>query len=234
MTDVAALAIALVAIRGGQRPADDRRTFGYKRVEILAAAFNALLLFGVAIYVLIEAVRQFRDPEPVRSTGMMIVAAIGLVVNLISMRLLTTGQALVRMRRHGLPRSAELAQLVRGASSHGGSWPTLSVWHGDADSTVSPAYAAALLDQWRALHALETDPSETQIETGHKRRVWRDRAGRDVVEAYLVCGMGHGTPLQTVGEGGCGASGPNMLEVGPSSTRQIAAHWAGPNLSSGD
>ena len=92
MTDVAALAIALVAIRVGQRPADDKRTFGYKRFEILAAAFNALLLFAVAIYVLIEAVQRFRNPEPVQSTGMMIVATIGLVVNLLSMRLLTAGK----------------------------------------------------------------------------------------------------------------------------------------------
>lgn len=92
MTDVAALAIALLAIRIGQRPADDKRTFGYKRFEILAAAFNALLLFAVAIYVLVEAVQRFREPEAVQSTGMMIVAAIGLVVNLISMRLLTAGK----------------------------------------------------------------------------------------------------------------------------------------------
>jgi cobalt-zinc-cadmium efflux system protein len=92
MTDVAGLAIALLAIRIGQRPADDRRTFGYKRFEILAAAFNALLLFAVAIYVLVEAVQRFREPEAVQSAGMMIVAAIGLVVNLISIRLLTAGK----------------------------------------------------------------------------------------------------------------------------------------------
>lgn len=92
MTDVAALAIALLAIRIGQRPADDKRTFGYKRFEILAAAFNALLLFAVAIYVLVEAVQRFREPEAVQSTGMMIVAAIGLVVNLMSMRLLKAGK----------------------------------------------------------------------------------------------------------------------------------------------
>jgi cobalt-zinc-cadmium efflux system protein len=92
MTDVAALAIALLAIRVGQRPSDDKRTFGYKRFEILAAAFNALLLFAVAIYVLVEAVQRFREPEAVQSTGMLIVATIGLVVNLISMRLLTAGK----------------------------------------------------------------------------------------------------------------------------------------------
>ncbi len=92
LTDVAALAITLVAIRIGGRPADDKRTFGYKRFEILAAAFNALLLFAVAIYIAIEAVGRFRNPEPVESTGMLIVAAIGLVVNLVSMRLLSAGK----------------------------------------------------------------------------------------------------------------------------------------------
>lgn len=47
-TDSAALAIALAALKIGQRPADDARSFGYRRFEILAAAFNALLLFAVA------------------------------------------------------------------------------------------------------------------------------------------------------------------------------------------
>ena len=92
LTDVAALVIALMAIKIGQKAADDRRTFGYKRFEILAAAFNALLLFAVAIYVLIEAVQRFREPEPVQSTGMLIVASIGLVVNLVAMKLLTAGK----------------------------------------------------------------------------------------------------------------------------------------------
>lgn len=92
MTDVAALVIALVAIRIGSKPADSRRTFGYRRFEILAAAFNAILLFGIAIYVLVEAIKRFSDPETVESAGMMIVATIGLVVNIISMRLLMSGK----------------------------------------------------------------------------------------------------------------------------------------------
>lgn len=92
-TDAAALAIALVAIKIGQRPADDRRTFGYRRFEILAAAFNALLLFGVAFYVLVEGIRRLLDPEPVESIGMLIVAVLGLGVNLISMRLLASGKS---------------------------------------------------------------------------------------------------------------------------------------------
>lgn len=91
-TDVAALAIALAAIQIGKRAADDRRTFGYRRFEILAASFNAVLLFGVAIYVAIEGVRRFFDPEPTQSLGMLVIAALGLVVNLISMRILTGGK----------------------------------------------------------------------------------------------------------------------------------------------
>lgn len=92
LTDVAALAIALAAIKVGQRAPDDARTFGYRRFEILAAAFNALLLFVVAGYVLVEGVRRLLAPSEVQSLGMMAVAAAGLVVNLISMRLLAGGK----------------------------------------------------------------------------------------------------------------------------------------------
>lgn len=91
-TDAAALAIALAAIQLGRRAADERRTFGYRRFEILAAAFNAILLFAVAAYVLVEGIRRFFEPVEVGSTGMLIVATIGLVVNLIAMRLLAGGK----------------------------------------------------------------------------------------------------------------------------------------------
>ena len=91
-TDVAALAIALAAIRIARRPADQRRTFGYHRFEILAAAFNALLLFGVAGYILFEAWQRWRQPEEVQTTGVLVVAALGLVVNLASMWMLPSGK----------------------------------------------------------------------------------------------------------------------------------------------
>jgi cobalt-zinc-cadmium efflux system protein len=91
-TDAAALAIALAAVKIGQRPADDRRTFGYRRFEILAAAFNALLLFAVAAFVLYEGIGRLMAPPEVGSTGMLVVATLGLVVNLVSMRLLSAGK----------------------------------------------------------------------------------------------------------------------------------------------
>ncbi|NBW75849.1 MAG: cation transporter [Sphingomonadaceae bacterium] len=91
-TDAAALAIALVAVQIGQRSADAQRTYGYRRFEILAAAFNAVLLFGVAGYVLYEGVARFFKPSPVESVGMLIVASVGLIVNLVSMRILAGGK----------------------------------------------------------------------------------------------------------------------------------------------
>ena len=91
LTDALALAVAIVAIRVGRRPADRRRTWGYHRFEILAAAFNASLLFLVALYILYEAYQRFREPAEVGSLGMLAVAAFGLLVNWISMRLLAGG-----------------------------------------------------------------------------------------------------------------------------------------------
>lgn len=91
-TDAAALAIALAATRIARRPADKKRTFGYHRFEILAAAFNALLLFAVAGYILYEAWQRLKTPAEVQSIGMLVVASLGLVVNLISMRMLSSGK----------------------------------------------------------------------------------------------------------------------------------------------
>jgi cobalt-zinc-cadmium efflux system protein len=91
MTDVIALAISLVAVRLSRRPPDAKRTYGYARMEAIGAMINGGLLFVVAGYILWEAVGRFRHPPEVASTGMLVVAIIGLVVNLISMRLLRAG-----------------------------------------------------------------------------------------------------------------------------------------------
>lgn len=91
-TDTAALAIALVAVKVGQRAPDEQRTYGYRRFEILAAAFNAVLLFAIAAYVMWEGIQRFMQPQAVQSTGMLIVATLGLIVNLIAMRVLSGGK----------------------------------------------------------------------------------------------------------------------------------------------
>ncbi|WP_278491352.1 cation diffusion facilitator family transporter, partial [Acinetobacter gyllenbergii] len=92
-TDAAALAIALVAIKIAKRPADNKRTFGYQRFEILAALFNASMLFFVAMYILYEAYQRFTQPPEIQSVGMLIVASLGLIINLISMKLLMSSAA---------------------------------------------------------------------------------------------------------------------------------------------
>lgn len=91
-TDAAALAISLSAARLSQRPADPRRTFGYHRFEVLAAALNAVLLLLAAAYILFEAVRRGFDPPPVETGAMLAVAVLGLVTNLAAMALLHGGR----------------------------------------------------------------------------------------------------------------------------------------------
>lgn len=89
LTDTTALAIALLAINVGRRPADILRTYGYARFEILAAAFNALLLLAVAFYILYEAYKRLYEPQQVASLGMLAIAVVGLLVNLLAMRILS-------------------------------------------------------------------------------------------------------------------------------------------------
>jgi cobalt-zinc-cadmium efflux system protein len=91
LTDVAGLLLALLAIWYAQRPASPTMTFGYYRTEILAALANAVLLFGASGYILYEAFDRFRDPPDVPSIPVLVVASIGLGVNLIGARLLTAG-----------------------------------------------------------------------------------------------------------------------------------------------
>jgi poly(hydroxyalkanoate) depolymerase family esterase len=134
-------------------------------------------------------------------------------------------EALERMRGHGGPSRGELAARARAASPYRGRLPTLSVWHGTRDAIVDPANAGEIVDQWRELHGIGAGPGAIEMADGHRREVWRDADGRDVIERYDINGMGHGTPLDTRGPEACGVAGPHMLEAGICSTRRIAASW---------
>jgi len=92
LTDVAGIGLALFAIRIATRPADEQRTFGMYRAEILAAVVNAVLLFAVSVYVLYEAWRRFLDPPEVEGELMLAIAAAGLVANALSLWLLHDAQ----------------------------------------------------------------------------------------------------------------------------------------------
>jgi cobalt-zinc-cadmium efflux system protein len=81
LTDVVALAYALVAARLAQRPVSLRRTYGYYRVEILSAFLNGILLWAVVIFVFYEAIQRIQYPSDVQSLNMLIIAVLGLVAN---------------------------------------------------------------------------------------------------------------------------------------------------------
>lgn len=91
LTDAGGLAFALLAIRLGERPATPERTYGLLRAEILTALGNAVVLLLLTAYILFEAYERFRNPPEVLGAPMLVVAAIGLGVNLVSMRLLSSG-----------------------------------------------------------------------------------------------------------------------------------------------
>lgn len=91
-TDVLGLGMALAAVHAaGQRARSPQHTFGFYRLEVLAAAVNALMLFGVGLYVLYEAWLRLRNPPLVLTGGMLGVAVAGLVANLVAFALLREG-----------------------------------------------------------------------------------------------------------------------------------------------
>ena len=81
LSDSASLALALFAFWLSSRPATPDRSFGYKRAEILAALANGATLVAISIWIFIEAFRRFQDPPEILGGWMMVVAVIGLVVN---------------------------------------------------------------------------------------------------------------------------------------------------------
>jgi len=90
--DVVGTAIALAALRIADRPATRDRTFGFYRFEILAAVLNAVLLFAIAAYVLIEAVRRLSTPPEIDGAPMVLIATAALAGNAVSVWLLRAGQ----------------------------------------------------------------------------------------------------------------------------------------------
>lgn len=90
-TDVLGLGLALAAVHVASRPGSSQRTWGTYRLEVLAALANGILLFGVAGYILVEAWRRFSDTPDVAGAPMLVIATVGLGVNVVSFRLLRAG-----------------------------------------------------------------------------------------------------------------------------------------------
>ena len=122
LTDVGALALSLLSAWIAQRPADDSKTYGYLRWEILAALVNGAALFGIAALVVVEAIQRIQEPQPVRTGLFLAVASAGLLVNLGSL-------AVLHSQREG-------SLNVRGAYLH---------VMGDALGSVGAVAAAAII-----------------------------------------------------------------------------------------
>ncbi|WP_448954062.1 cation diffusion facilitator family transporter [Labrys neptuniae] len=93
LTDAGGLALALIAIRFAERPATPQKTYGYVRMEVLSALTNAVVLLLLTFYILYEAYQRFLSPPEILGGPMLAVAVAGLVVNLISMKLLSGGSS---------------------------------------------------------------------------------------------------------------------------------------------
>ncbi|MCB4822459.1 extracellular catalytic domain type 1 short-chain-length polyhydroxyalkanoate depolymerase [Roseicella aerolata] len=134
----------------------------------------------------------------------------------------------------GRPRPArDWGSLVRAASPHPGPWPRVSVWQGEADTTVRPANAEEILKQWRDLHGLTGVPLAGEARSpAHRHRLWRGPDGLPLLEHHAVTGMAHGVPIAPRhGDAPLGQAGPYMLDVGLSSTEAIAAFFGlGPEV----
>jgi poly(3-hydroxybutyrate) depolymerase len=117
--------------------------------------------------------------------------------------------------------------LVRNASPKPQRKPIVSIWHGDADTTVTTAAAQENVRQWCDVHGLDSQSASDDMVEGVPHRAWRDSRGTVRVELYTVPGLGHGVPItpDAPGDHGVGQAMPHILAASISSTWQIARAW---------
>jgi poly(hydroxyalkanoate) depolymerase family esterase len=120
---------------------------------------------------------------------------------------------------------AQLGNAVRGASSHTGPWPAVSIWQGSADYTVAPANATELVEQWTNVHGIPSTPTSSDTVAGYPHAVYAT-SGRTVVETYTITGMGHGQPVDPgTANGQCGQAGAYLLDVNICAAWHLGTAW---------
>jgi cobalt-zinc-cadmium efflux system protein len=202
-SDVVALVVALVALSLMERPATDRHSFGLRRAEVLGAQFNGVVLIGVSLLIVVEAVIRLGSPDEVRGPGVMAVAGVGLVVNL------WCAVALARAEGHSLNmHGAFLHMAADAAGSVAALVAGFAAWAWGADR-VDPvaSIAIAILVGWSAWGllrdttnvllegtprgiepddvraALEADP---QVEAVHHVHLWSLASDEPSLSAHVV------------------------------------------------
>ncbi len=210
-TDVFGIGFALAAIGIAGRPATDSRTFGFLRFEILAAAVNAVLLFGVAAFVLFEAWQRLSDPPEVASGLMLAVGVVGLAANAISVWVLRKAQGdSLNMRGAYLEVLGDLAGSM--AVIVAALVIALTGWQ-QADAVASAAIGLLILPRaWGLLREavdilLEATPKGVDLDTVrshigaapgvadvHDLHAWTITSGMNVVSAHVVLDDGADAP----------------------------------------
>ena len=146
LTDIVALGLAWFAAGQAERPSDDRRTYGYHRVGILAALANAISLIAIVVWIAFEAIHRLQAPEQVTPWIMFVAASVGVAVNLfIGLRLHHQGQHNINVRAAMLHVFGDVA--ASAAVIVGGVVIALTGWY-LADPIIS--LAIALLVAWGA------------------------------------------------------------------------------------
>jgi len=203
LTDVAALGLALMAVWFSSRPATSSKTFGYHRLEILAALVNGVALVVIALLIFYESYQRWASPPVVRANLVMLVATGGLVINLISAWIL-----------HG---SHEIDLNIRGAWLHvisdalgsigaivAGAIMSLYGWY-----TADPMFSALIgilivWSSWRLIREsanvlLEGTPAHISlaavedailqtagVDAVHDLHVWTITSGREALSAHVI------------------------------------------------
>ena len=112
-----------------------------------------------------------------------------------------------------------------GDPSFTGTYPRLSVWHGQSDTTVNESNAADLVTQWAALTGISQTPDVTETVDGATHTEYKDGSGRVTIERYSIPGMNHGTALDP--KNGCGVAASYMLDEGICSTALAWSFFTG-------
>lgn len=210
LSDAGALVVALVAARLAERPPDARQTMGYQRAEVLGAALNAGALLVLAVWIAVEAVERLQAPGFVHAGPMMVVAATGLLVNLVVAWVLHRGARTINTRAALLHVLGDALGSV-GALTAG----ALVAWGGFlwADPAISLVISAILLTgSWRVLREVSAvlmhsapghvDVSELEhaildvpgVDSVHALHVWTLRPGEDVLTVHIVVAPGVDIP----------------------------------------
>ena len=217
LTDVAGLVLALAAMKFAERRPSPRRTYGYHRVEILAALTNALVLAAVAGYILAEAWERLRSPQPVASVPVLAVAAVGLLVNVAGALVLQRG-ARASLNVRGAYNEVLADALSSVGVIAGAAVITATGWFW-VDPLVAVAIALFVVPRtWallrEAVHVLlEGTPPEVDlaalraamegvpgVKAVHDLHVWTLTSGIHALSAHAVLqeGAAHGTVLGTL------------------------------------